>query len=233
MRGRPTTRRRLVVVGATSALAGLAGCSTDGDDAVETDDGDDDDSSTDGDDDDSSTDGEPTSDTDANGRGDVGDPDDVDLASALEWERSYVVEIEFDGTGPGELTQTVHEGDTHVRLEFDHGQVVETYDVDGVTYEVLDGQCVVRSEADAVEEAPDVREPSGHPDASPSETTTIDGETVYVFEIELDDAAARWYLSAETGYPVKLEASTFTATFHSWGETSAIDPPEMACQEPP
>ena len=242
MTGTPT-RRQCLALGGMAALVGLAGCSSEGgsDDGGETS-TDDDEQGSDGDESGSSEDDSPT---DENGSdsgddsatdeesGDTypteGDPTDAVMREVLNWTESYVMEVEFTGEQAGGLTQTVHEGDSHIVM--DVGLEAEAYEVDGVKYEVAAGQCVIRAEPEASQQAPDVDDmKSGAPAVEATEITTREGTPVYVFELpEPDDGT--WYVSTETGHPVQLETTSFVATFHSWGETEPISPPEMNCQE--
>ena len=237
------TRRQYLALGGMGVLVGLAGCSSEGssDDNGETSTDDDeqgsdegesasggDDSPADGNGsvsgDDSATDGE---------NGDTypteGEPTDAVMREVLNWTESYVMEVEFTGEQAGGLTQTVYEGDSHIVM--DVGIEAEAYEVDGVKYEVAAGQCVIRSEPEASQQAPDVADMNnGAPAVEATEITTREGKSVYVFELsEPDDGV--WYVSTETGYPVQLETISFVATFHSWGETEPISPPDMDCHE--
>ncbi|MCU4751321.1 hypothetical protein OB919_04890 [Halobacteria archaeon AArc-curdl1] len=237
------TRRQCLALGGMGVFVGLAGCSSegssDGDGETNTDDNeqgsDGGESATAGDDsladgtgsdggDDSATDGE---------NGDTysteGESTDAVMHEVLNWVESYVVDVEFTGDQAGGLTRTVHEGNSHIAM--DVGVEAEAYEVDGVKYEVAAGQCVIRAEPEATQQAPDVADPSADaPSVEATEITTREGKPVYVFELPGPDAGT-WHVSTETGYPVQFETTSFVATFHSWGETDPISPPDMNCQE--
>ncbi|MFP8890288.1 hypothetical protein ACLI4U_11010 [Natrialbaceae archaeon A-CW2] len=237
------TRRQYLALGGMGVLVGLAGCSSEGssDDSGETstdddEQGSDEDESASGGDDSSGggdgSDGEDDSATDGE-NGDTypteGEPTDAVMREVLNWTGSYVMDVEFTGDQAGGLTQTVHEGDSHIVMNV--GVEAEAYEVDGVKYEVAAGQCVIRAEPEATQQAPDVADPSADaPSVEATEITTREGKPVYVFELPGPDAGT-WHVSTETGYPVQFETTSFVATFHSWGETDPISPPDMNCQE--
>ncbi|MFP9060695.1 hypothetical protein ACLI4R_09210 [Natrialbaceae archaeon A-chndr2] len=237
------TRRQYLALGGMGVLVGLAGCSSEGpsDDSGETstdddEQGSDEDESASGGDDSSGggdgSDGEDDSATDGE-NGDTypteGEPTDAVMREVLNWTGSYVMDVEFTGDQAGGLTQTVHKGDSHIVMDL--GVEAEAYEVDGVKYEVAAGQCVIRAEPEATQQAPDVADPSADaPSVEATEITTREGKPVYVFELPGPDAGT-WHVSTETGYPVQFETTSFVATFHSWGETDPISPPDMNCQE--
>lgn len=245
-----STRRGWLMLCGTGLSVGLAGCSSDQtDDGSSSDEPSDrsDDESTDGNgengegdtgdgdsngdaDDETSDTGDGTDDTGddtTNGDGETGA---VLLSEILNWERSYVAEISFSGAQSGTMTQTVHGNDMHIVADFD-GIQGESYSVDGKKYEIVGGQCLIRSDSEIEEQAPAVDDPSGTaPDIEATETTTIDGEPVYLFEMPSQEDA-RWYVSENTGYPVRFETEAFRVEFRSWGETEPISAPEMNCRE--
>ncbi len=217
------TRRQYLAIGGMGMVVGLAGCSSEGasDDGGETSTDDDERSSDEGD----AAPGGENGDTHPT----EGEPTDAVMRDVLNWTESYVMDVEFSGDQAGGLTQTVHEGDSHIVV--DVGVEAEAYEVDGVKYEVIAGQCVIRAEPEATQQAPDVDDPTTDaPAVEATEITTRGGKPVYVFELPEPDAGT-WYVSTETGYPVQFETMSFVATYHSWGETDSISPPDMDCQE--
>lgn len=238
------TRRQYLALGGVSILSGLAGCSSEGSSGGdgETSGGgdqqptDEDDAASGGDDSradgtgSNSEDGSPTDgDTDET-YATEGEPADAVMDDVFSWTDSYVMDVEFTGDQAGGLTQTVHEGDSHITM--DVGVEAEAYEVDDVNYEVAAGQCIIRSEPEASQQAPNVDNmQTGVPAVEATEITTHEGTTVYVFELPEPDNDI-WYLDTETGYPTQLETTSFVARFHSWDETEPISPPDMNCQEP-
>ena len=251
MQERANRRRYLQLFGA-GIVAGVAGCTDSGGsdtangDGADTDDDPDDDGSTDdgstdnGNTDDGTTDDGTTDDgttddgtSDDDTDGDEGDgqaDDDGDdsaprLASVFAWTDSYVMDIEasdFDGTW------RFNDGDWYLTTTSD-GQTSEIYNIStdsGTdTYVVAEGQCFVtesprREPFDPQEPAEDGQEYVA------SGRTTLDGEAVYEFDV--DDGI--YYVSVETGYPVRYEDADGTVVrFRSWGDTDPITPPEMEC----
>ncbi len=245
MKESASRRRYLQVFGAT-LLAGAAGCTdsdnndTANDDGSETDDGSNDndgsstdDGTTDDDTDDTDDSTDDTDDTDDStddsddGQTDGDDDTAPQLAEVFRWTDSYVMELEasdFEGTwrfndGNWQLTTTTD------------GQTSEIYSIstdDGTdTYVVAEGQCFVtestrRDPFNPQEPAEDDQEYVA------SGRTTLDGQDVYKFDVE----GGAYYVSVETGYPVRFEGTDgTTVNFHSWGETDPITPPDMECTE--
>lgn len=252
MTGKSTRRRWLTLCGIGLSV-GLAGCSSDeaGDDSgplsdMGSDQRDDGGSQDENGGESNGGSGEGASGDGTSGGGDDGDgtseggndgdsgtdsePGTATLSETINWEPSYIVEISFSGDRSGTVTQTVHEGDIHIVADFGSLQG-ESYTVDGEKYEIVGGQCIVRSDSQIENQSPDVGDPSGSaPEIEATETTTTDGEPVYVFEMPSQEDG-RWYVSRNTGYPVRFEIESFTARFHSWGETDPISPPDMNCRE--
>ncbi len=239
------SRRQLLTVGGVALFTGLAGCSGNGDDESTTAGAGQDDDSGLGEPDQSDSDSSPDEtgqagdDSSADETGQREDDDGGDdrtvestavLSDVTNWEPSYAVDIEYLEGEAEELTQTVHEGDSHIVVDIG-GMRAEAFRVDGESYEVVEGQCFIRPNPEAEDQVPEVDDPSTDaPDIESSETTTVDGESVYVFEMPSEEEAT-WYVSTETGYPVRFEAPVYIATFHSWGETDPISAPDMNCQE--
>lgn len=248
-------RRRVLYLAGIVGATALAGC-TDSDDGADDDDGDggstdgtgsggDDDGGTGSDGGDSDSGGDDDSD-DGSGGDDGGSDDDTDgdengddgadssgdgprLRDVFAFEQSYVMEFDTtDGTG----TWTFHEGDSYFEGTFD-GERTEMYRIEtdsGVdTYTVSGGQCF-KTSIDFEQE--DVFDPE-QPEADSEEyyasgTETVDGQEAYVFDVE----GGTYYVSVDTGYPVRFESQEGdVVTFHSWGATDPISPPEGECTE--
>ena len=251
-----TRRRHLLKVLGTGMAAAVAGCidggegDTDGDDGLFGDDGDDDQGDPGGD----SGDGDDDAGGDDDGDGDAGDDDDSGLDEDVH-PSDVLDESDLDGfvaeidLGQIDATQTVYGRNAH--LELDAGGVTtEHFEIDGDEYEVAPDGCQVRRDAAsdldllfAVWLDPFRGFDPG--DFSVIDRTTFDGEEVYVVE----DPNETWkmYVSAETGYRVKedmgemdpeadnptggLGGEDDSIDFHSWNETSPIEPPDMDCEE--
>lgn len=147
------------------------------------------------------------------------------LRAVLVWDPSYVMEL----SGPlGSGTITVHDGDSHTDWVVD-GQAMEAYRIGSQEYVVVDGECFVAvgSSEDEIFE-PDALIHSAV-DIVAEGTTTIEGRVAYRFDV--DDGTL--YVDIETGYPLRFEGteSDTVVTFHSWGATAPIVPPEMDCVE--
>lgn len=197
------TRRRLVALSGLGVAIGLAGCT-----------------SGDGGGDGTGDDGNGDT-TGQNGDGSGGD---------INYGESYVSEIDLKEAGTPEISQTHHGEDYYTRTEFGNGEVVESYYVDGESYGIVSGNCVITDDPAAETSVPDIENPQGiQGQLEPTETTTLDGDSVEVYEHPEEDAT--WYVDTETSYPVQLEMPVATVTFHSWGETDPIDAPDGECIE--
>ena len=185
-------------------------------------------------------------DTDGEENGDDGSGDDTDgeengddgidssedgprLRDVFAFEQSYVMEFDStDGTG----TWTFHEGDSYFEGTFG-GERSEIYRIrtdSGVdTYTVSGGQCFKTSVDFEQDDIFDPEEPEADSEEYyASGTETVDGQEAYVFDVE----GGTYYVSVDTGYPLRFESQEGdVVTFHSWGETDPISPPEGECTE--
>jgi len=204
------TRRRLLALSGIGVVTGLAGCT--------------------GSDDSPNDDGTGTTDDSADGNGSETDQDGGGSGDDINYADSYVLEIELHEAGTPDISQTYHEGDRYTRTEFGDGEVIESYHIEGESYGIVDGNCIITDTPAAENSVPEIQNPQGvQEQLEPTETTTIDGNTVDVYEHPEEDA--RWYVDTETGYPVQFEMSVATVTFHSWGDTSPIEAPDGECIE--
>lgn len=238
MEGQRSRRRYLQLFGA-AFVVGVAGCTDSGDSETGSSDSPDseDDTTDDGGTDTDDTSGDETDDTsdtdESEGDNSDGEGDEEETAARLEdvftWTDSYVMEVESDGF---DSTWRFNDGDWLLTAT-SNGQTSETYSISTDsgrdTYVVTEGQCFKTESANQTEERFDPERPvENSQEYVTSGRTTIDGEEVYEFEIE--DGV--YYVSAETGYPVRYElADGGTVEFHSWGETEPITTPEMECTE--
>lgn len=240
MDGQRSRRRYLQLFGA-AFVVGVAGCTDSGDSETGSNDSPDSEDDTTDDDgtepDDTSgneTDGD-TSDTDEGEGDDDGQPDGDEeetaprLAEVFAWTDSYVMEIESDEF---EGTWRFNDGDWQLTTTTD-SQTSETYSISTdsgrETYVVTQGQCVKTESTDQFGDRFDPEEPADDSqEYVASGRTTIDGQEVYEFDVE----GGIYYVSVDTGYPVRFEGTDgTTAEFHSWGDTEPITAPEMECVE--
>jgi len=142
------------------------------------------------------------------------------------WNTNYVMEVDTQG---GSGTMTFHEGDSRASWTFD-GQQVEVYQVGSDSYTVTQGSCFKFEMQTPGDDVFDPQEPQeADIEYEARGRTTVDGQEVYQFDIE----QGTYYISVATGYPVRFEGDQGTVvTFHSWGETSPISPPDRNCVEP-
>lgn len=242
-----SSRRRLLALIGAGAVTAAAGCLGDddeptdeemaeaddeptgddslggGDDAGTTDDGQDDGPGDDAADD---ADGTQESDPDDDGTDDsdgsqtFSEVVDEDVISE---NISYQLDFEDTGEEPATGTQLVYGEDMHITIEDEVMGTIELYEVDGEIYSVLGGDDCLKGGELTGDDPTDFQ----YDDASVEETTTIDGEEVYVFE----DGDETLYVSTTTGYLTRLEGPDFVADFHSWGEVDPIEPPDMECDD--
>lgn len=244
-------RRQFVRVAGVACVAGLAGCGGDGASDPEATPGDSTPTSSGEGGQGGQTDAPPADSGDDNGDGGDGEgesgSDTAAFGEAVAFEDSYAMDIEYSDPETGEsgtVSARFADGNSYMELEGD-GEQVEIYNVDGSTYMVTQGQCSrfpgseggnqfsppvnPRSGIDAADEAA-----QANPNVQAAGTTTIDGETVYVYEFdgsEQDAESATYYVSASTGYLRRVESETAQMDIHSWGEVDPISAPDMDCQD--
>lgn len=214
-------------VGATM----LAGCNDEeapgddvgNDDTDVGDDNDDDEGDTDPEDDglaDEDVDDEEDEDDDDD---DVGDEENPRLEDVIAWEDSYEMDFDFE---EGSGNAVFHEGDVYWTWTVD-GETIEVYHIGDDYYTVMGDECIIQPMDTPEDEVYDPEEDDEEYYAEG--TTTIDGEEVYEFHVD----GGILYVSVDTGYPVRFEGDDGgVVTFHSWGETESISPPDMECVEP-
>ena len=203
-----------------------------------------DDDGDDGDTDDTDTDD--TDDTDTDDTDDADDGEQVRFGDVVQFTDSYAFEMVSGEAGVAAWSGRVHGGNSYMRIE-DESEVMEMYTVDEVTYIVQGGECFQLSpeELDEMDEFDDDRaeepdvdthedEIGAHPELEPVGRDEIDGEEVYVFELQAEeveeyDTAVTYYVSIETGYLRRIRTGEFVLDFHSWGKADPIEPPDMEC----
>lgn len=224
-------RRRLLALTATGATGLATGCVGNGDggedDGNETNGGD---GGSDGDD------GEGTGDSD--GGNDAG-AEDVSLGDSFEMNEAFAFETERTGDQGGTLSGRFRDGNVYVEIQTEQG-TSEFYNIDGDQYFVMNGGRCIRNPGENMspddggvnpeEYENDVQEYS---DLSPTETTTIDGEEVYVFEIPgaSDEGSLTYYVGVDSGNLRRVNSSGTVTNFHSWGDVEPVEAPDMECQD--
>lgn len=233
-------RRRVIIWAGTLGAAAVAGCNDeeappgDEDDIADLDDGDD---VADEEPDDDIGDEEPDDDIEDEGdtdpddgvaddeaeADDTADEENPQLRDVLNWEDSFAADFEFDeGTG----NAVFHEGDFHATWTVDD-ETVEVYQIADETYTVMDDQCIIQqvdTPRDGVYEPEDDVE-----ETRATDIITENGEEHYVFEVD----GGTLYVSVDSGYPVRFEGDDGgIVTYHSWGDTDPISPPDMECVDP-
>jgi hypothetical protein len=239
-----TTRRRLLGlcgVTAATALAGCGGGGGDGGDGSDGSDGGDGDSggggSSGGDATADGGDGGAATDTDGDG-GDGGDGGGSSGGSnafgeTLKSESSYAFEGTADtGTSTGPIEGRIADGDFYLRIDPEDQEASEFYSVDGTQYVVSGGQCFITGQDEDTAPARVKEDREENADVTPSGRETIDGQEVFVYEIPTGaGGTATYYVSTDTGYPVRFESDDSELNFHSWGDVEAVEKPDMDCQE--
>ncbi|MFW6376540.1 MAG: hypothetical protein ACOC0F_01060 [archaeon] len=164
---------------------------------------------------------------------------DVAFGTLYSMPNNYRFEAEYsdpDGDASGTMQGRYHGSDYYQRIEPDStDDVFEIYHVDEDDYVVInETQCFVNPGAAARPDSEtdgDAEEYGSKPDANlrPSGTTTIDGETVYVFEVTGEDVEGEWilYVTASTGYLRRVETDNVTIDFYDWGDVDAISIPDQ------
>jgi len=100
------------------------------------------------------------------------------------------------------------------------------FDIDRV-----DGECVDRQTAPSQDPGNwTAREAFGNLSLRPVNTTTIDGEEVYVYESNADrpggfEGPFTIYVSAETGYVLRQESPNVVSETWDWGDVEPVEPP--------
>lgn len=149
--------------------------------------------------------------------------------SAVETNHRFSMEISnFMDQGGQATTEGRFTGSDFALTVTSQGQSYQVYQVDGTAYFVAGGQCLSGmgsggANFDAEEWSSQHDYPShlgALAELRPTGTTTIDGETMYVYEG--DPGVARmgtvtYYVSAETGYVRRVESERVTAEFWDWG----------------
>jgi len=128
------------------------------------------------------------------------------------------------------------DGDFYQRVEYSTNiPTTEIYQV-GTQRRFVNSEGCFGQGGDEVSEPQDYSDSEfAEQDLEPNGTTTIDGETAYIYETDelvtdYDGSAEyerpfAYYLSAETGYLLKFEAANIEFTYSDWGNAEPITLP--------
>jgi hypothetical protein len=106
-------------------------------------------------------------------------------------------------------------------------QQVEVYRVDGEVVTVFDGQCMAMDAQQVQNPENATNEGSQNLSVRPVGTDTIEGESVYVYEVETGQriGTVTYYVDTETGYPRKMEFMQTTIEYWDFGSVEPIEAP--------
>lgn len=155
-----------------------------------------------------------------------------EMSGLLELENSYRFTAEFQ-TEEGRVTQEGrwYETDFVVEIAFEgQDRPLTVYNVDGREAYETGGDCFSQ-------DVPETKDPGNWTEAEylqnvsvrPARTTTIDGQTVYVYETESGQPSLQgpftYYVSAETGHLLKQESADATIEMYDWGHDESVELP--------
>lgn len=246
-------RRRFIAATATGAAALLTGCTGGGGNGDGNgDDGGDGsgDGTEDGTGDSGNGDGEGGDGGDGTGDngGDGGDGDrdgsggsNPTLGDAYGMTEEFAFDAEVEGEETGTVSGRFYQGNTYVQFDSGEGSG-EFYNIDGDQYIVTGDRCLANPgggmtpDEDARVDPGDYEsEVSEFSDITPTGTTTIDGDRVYVYEFtqEMGDRSETitYYVTVDSGYLRRVESPQSTVNFHSWNNVDPIEAPDMECQD--
>ena len=233
--GSGSLTRRRVLVGAVAGTVALAGCSDDGTDEPA------DAGAGEGDGETESTGDEMDTETADEGMTETADEAATNQSyrEAVRYENSVEITGTFEQDGrTTDIKGRFNGGNAYWRTEVD-GQVSEIYMVDGDQYTVSDGECYRNTGQQGGSGGFDLgsfdSDTSELPDVTAEGTTTIEGETMLVYEFASEAASgfeseATYYVSRETGYLRRVESDSGTIDYHSWGSADPVSPPDMDCE---
>lgn len=144
------------------------------------------------------------------------------LRDVLAWESSYAMDL---GVPLGSGRIVVHEGNTYTDWTV-NGVRTEVFRIGTEAYVVVAGECFRTTDTSG-----DFFDPEELLAESGTVRATgrrqVDGRSVYRFDLD----AGVLYLRTDTGYPVRfdLDDDQGVVTFHSWGDTDPVTPPETEC----
>ena len=236
------SRRQVLVLCASGAMVGLAGCGGDQGDGTdgETGDGDGTDGGT-GDGGDS--DGETQTPTATETTQDDGAGRVARLGETSSFPESYAMTATISRNGQTiEMSGRFYQGDMYWEFE-QQGQQIEWYLVGDNSYVVTQGGCFSGMmqggmDRESVDPSAFSEQASANPDVEPAGTDTIDGEEVLVYEVSGSgmggtDGTVTYYVLADSGYPRRIESASMQWDFHSWGAVEPVQEPDANCQSMP
>lgn len=172
----------------------------------------------------------PTPTPNASGPPETDESDDPLLENLLQSPDKYRYRVETN-TEQGTYVQVGrwYEEDYYGRVESGSaGQQVEVYRIDGEVVTVFDGQCMEMDSQQIQNPENATDEGSQNLSVRPVGTDTIEGESVYVYEVETGQriGTVTYYVETETGYPRKMEFMQTTIEYWDFGN---VDPVESPC----
>lgn len=169
------------------------------------------------------------------GSGPSGSVSGPSLGDLLQFEDSYRFRMEASQMN-GESVDVQQSGrfdgsDTYFKSTAG-GRTTEIYLIGDVVYMETGGQCQEITEQWTQQQDPGNWSQSdyyGDLDVQPSATTTIDGEEMYVYEVDYDrqglEGPFTYYVNAETGHIHKQESPHATIEMWSWGDVEPVEAP--------
>lgn len=239
-------RRRFIAAtaaGASGLLTGCTGGGGNGDGDEEADGGGDGtDDSTDGGTGDDGDGQEDDGMEDGGGDGDSGESNPA-FREAFGMTEQFAFDVEVRGEQQATASGRIHQGNTYIQVNFEDG-TAEFYNIGDDQYMVSSNQgeefCILnpdRTPPDEGQVDPDDYESdvSEYPDLTPTGTTTIDGERVYVYELTPEETGrsetVTYYVSVSSGYLRRVETQDAVVNFHSWNDVDPVEAPDMDCQD--
>lgn len=137
----------------------------------------------------------------------------------------------------GEPITGAFDGGNFYSVVTSEGDAVTTYVVEGTTYVVVDGSCTqvpgsggaaggvdVDSLADADTVEQDITG-EGSATPVPNGTATIDGEEMYVYELDDGGTSATYYVGVESRRLRRVQAQGVVIDYTDWGAAGAVTAP--------
>jgi hypothetical protein len=160
------------------------------------------------------------------------------LGEALNVTDSFRYRYELDKTSDGDPVGVVQAGryyeEDYFGNELHKDGDVDLYGVDGEYYVVDDGGCDELPFEVGSPRDPGfwVQQDAMNLSLRPTNTTTVDGERVYVYESETDARTSygypgpfTYYVSVETGHLLRQESPSFRMDTYDWGHDEAVETP--------